>query len=154
MASHGRAEEAKLQSQCVIWLWNNYPQTRRLFFQVENEGMRISSKALNEIVLSILKNIGRPMQITIECNKIIDMCKHGNSIAGAQAKAMGLISGVSDCLFMWKGKTYCFEFKTTIGRQSDNQMEWQQLVENNGFEYIIIRDFEFFCSKIRLILGH
>lgn len=152
MASHGKAEEAKLQSQCVIWLWNNYPQTRGLFFQVENEGMRISSKALSEEILFIQKNITNPTQISLACRRVMEMCKFGNSIAGAQAKAMGLVSGVSDCLFMWKSKTYCFEFKTETGRQSENQVNWQNLIEKNNFEYILIRNFESFSSKIRLIL--
>lgn len=32
--------EIQLQSQCFTWLWNYYPQTRRLFFHVPNGGQR------------------------------------------------------------------------------------------------------------------
>jgi hypothetical protein len=31
-------EEARLQAKCFIWCWNEYPETRRLLFHVENEG--------------------------------------------------------------------------------------------------------------------
>lgn len=32
--------EIQLQTSCFTWLWNNYPQTRRLFFHVPNGGNR------------------------------------------------------------------------------------------------------------------
>ena len=28
--------ESKIQSECVKWLWNNYPETRGLFFEINN----------------------------------------------------------------------------------------------------------------------
>ena len=28
--------EAQIQSECVTWLWNTYPETRGLFFAVQN----------------------------------------------------------------------------------------------------------------------
>lgn len=34
--SQGRAEEAKLQSSCVFWLWNAYPETRKHFILIDN----------------------------------------------------------------------------------------------------------------------
>lgn len=34
--ARGRSEEFRLQSECVKWLWNNHPQTRRCFVLVEN----------------------------------------------------------------------------------------------------------------------
>ena len=34
--SRGNANEAKLQSKCVVWLWNERPQTRMCFVLVDN----------------------------------------------------------------------------------------------------------------------
>lgn len=33
---HG-SPEAKIQTECFVWAWNNYPETRKLFFHVANE---------------------------------------------------------------------------------------------------------------------
>ena len=52
-----------------------------------------------------------------------------------QRKAVGLISGVADCLFIWRGSLYCFEFKTSKGRQSPAQIEWQVKVNQQGINY-------------------
>lgn len=152
MASHGKAEEAKLQSQCVVWLWNNYPETRGLFFSVENEGARISASMVKQEALFIQQNLSRPQNILQSCRKLLEMCNNGNAVAGAQAKAMGVTSGVSDCLFMWKGETYAFEFKTLIGRQSEKQLWWQAQIESNDFKYFIVRNFDGFCKIIKAIL--
>ena len=34
--SRGKAEEARLQAKCVIWLWNERPQTRSCFILIDN----------------------------------------------------------------------------------------------------------------------
>jgi hypothetical protein len=69
-----------------------------------------------------------------------------------QRKAVGLIPGVSDCLFIWRGRTYCFEFKTPTGRQSQAQIEWQRKVTYQGMDYYIIRSLEQFQSNMNEIL--
>jgi len=70
-----------------------------------------------------------------------------------QRKAVGLISGVSDCLFIWRGSLYCFEFKTEIGRQSQAQIEWQGKVNQQGINYYLIRSLEQFKFSIVDILN-
>lgn len=153
MASHGKADEAKLQSQCVIWLWNNFPETRGLFFAVENEGSRLSSKLIKDAMLYIQENVTRPASVINKCREVVNMCIKGNPVAGAQAKSMGVTTGVSDCLFMWNKTVYCFEFKTEIGRQSDKQIEWQKTVEKNNYQYFIIRNFDNFQKIINEIIS-
>lgn len=69
-----------------------------------------------------------------------------------QRRALGLISGVSDCLFIWGGRTYCFEFKTPTGHQSPTQIEWQHKVERQGMDYYIIRSLEQFQTNMSEIL--
>lgn len=61
---------------------------------------------------------------------------------GANRKALGLVSGVSDCIFIWKNKIYCVEFKTEIGKQSPRQRWWQDLIEKQGATYVILRSFD------------
>jgi len=38
-----RQPEAKIQASAVLWLWNNYPETRGLFIHIPNEGNRASA---------------------------------------------------------------------------------------------------------------
>jgi len=65
-----------------------------------------------------------------------------------QRKALGLISGVSDCLFVWRGTLYCFEFKTESGRQSTAQIEWQTKVNQQGINYYVVRSVDEFKKII------
>lgn len=69
-----------------------------------------------------------------------------------QRKSLGLISGVSDCLFIWNGKIYCFEFKTEKGRQSPAQIEWQNKVTKQGVPYFVVRSLDEFKQLIEVIL--
>lgn len=76
-----------------------------------------------------------------------------SKIEGRLFKETGLVAGVSDMLFMFKGNTYCFELKTVIGFQSEKQIEWQKVIESQGFNYFIIRDSSLFKSIIKSIIG-
>lgn len=67
-------------------------------------------------------------------------------------KATGVVSGVSDLIFLWKGRAYFLELKTEKGRQSAAQIEWQQVVEKHGFDYFIIRDLDTFKATINNIM--
>lgn len=145
-----RTDEAKLQSKCVLYMWNEKPKTRMLFFQVKNEGARVSTTIIREHVNNILKN---PHQGNIVkcCNAILEHLR-GNAVTGGLDRAMGVVSGVSDCILIWNGTAHCFEFKTEKGKQSDTQIEFQKKVENEGVSYYIIRSFEQFEGIISIIM--
>ena len=38
--------EMRIQSACVAWFWNTYPQYRELYFCVPNENARVDSNAI------------------------------------------------------------------------------------------------------------
>ena len=65
---------------------------------------------------------------------------------------MGVVSGVADLLFIYKGKLYAFELKTDIGTQSDKQIWWQGVVTKHGVTYYIVRSEEEFFSFFDKIL--
>lgn len=72
-----------------------------------------------------------------------------NAIATMQAKAMGLMAGVSDTiLILPNGKIVFCEFKDAKGLQSERQKDFEKLVTSHGYEYWLIRDFETFKSKV------
>jgi hypothetical protein len=57
----------------------------------------------------------------------------------------GLLKGVSDLIIVLPGRVCFIECKTEKGRQSPEQIEFEQTVTNLGFEYYLVRskkDFE------------
>ena len=72
-----------------------------------------------------------------------------NAIDGMRRKAMGAIPGVADTMFLHNGKVYFLEFKTPKGRQSKVQIEWESLVSQHGFIYVVIRSEEQFRDLIK-----
>ena len=66
-------------------------------------------------------------------------------------KGEGVVSGVSDMLLLVPNTHYhalCIEMKTETGRQSLNQKAWQQMVEEVGYMYVVVRSFEQFKEVV------
>lgn len=65
---------------------------------------------------------------------------------GARNKAKGVVSGVADYICLIKGKDgqngLCIEFKTETGVQSPNQIDFEEKVKGQGFEYRIAKSTE------------
>ena len=73
-----------------------------------------------------------------------------NKIAMMQAKAMGLVSGVSDTIIILPNGNIIFcEFKDSTGIQSEKQKEFESIITNLGFEYKIIRSLQDFKTWIQ-----
>lgn len=65
-----------------------------------------------------------------------------NIIEGANLKRQGVKAGVSDVIVLIPKKGYaslCLEFKTKIGRQSDEQKKFQRQAEGCKSKYVIVR---------------
>lgn len=68
-----------------------------------------------------------------------------NRIDGARLKAMGMVAGVSDLLFLAPdGQVFAIEVKTDSGRQQPVQKQWQEKVEAIGINYVIVRSVDEF----------
>lgn len=63
-------------------------------------------------------------------------------------KSIGLLSGASDLIVLMPNRCIFVEVKTRIGRQSDNQKEFETRVKDLGFEYYLIRSLEDFKEAI------
>ena len=71
-----------------------------------------------------------------------------NAIDGARLKAMGMVAGVADMTFLYQGRAIFLEFKTSTGRQSQAQKDWQKTIESQGFEYHVVRSLDEFRTII------
>lgn len=123
-------EEADLQTACVSWFRTQYPNYYMLL---------ISS--LNGAHLQ-----GNATQRAIKWNRL---------------KQQGAVSGVADLQLLvakQRGVTFVypdyyhgcfFELKTTKGKQSPAQAEFQKQVVAQGYEYVIIKDIESFIKKVK-----
>ena len=70
-------------------------------------------------------------------------------------KATGQTKGVSDLIFLFNDKAYLIEMKTVKGVHSKVQKEWQKKVEEQGFDYFLVRgDFDRFKQIIKNIVGY
>ena len=73
-----------------------------------------------------------------------------NKIQGNQNKSLGLIKGRSDMVYYKNGKATMLEIKTDTGKQSQAQKEWETIIKNAGFDYVILRslqDFKDFLNE-------
>lgn len=64
------------------------------------------------------------------------------------AKPMGLLKGASDIIIVINGKVLFIEFKSDTGTLTREQKTFQHKVEQNGFNYFIIRDITTFKNVI------
>lgn len=78
-------------------------------------------------------------------NKLLLAVPNGGSrniIEAKNLKAQGIKSGVSDVLLLISKKGFsclCLEFKTPVGKQSDEQIEFEKQAEKVGNKYVVVR---------------
>ena len=78
-------------------------------------------------------------------NKLLFAVPNGGSrniIEAKNLKAQGVKSGVSDVLLLIPRKGFsclCMEFKTPVGKQSDEQIAFQYQSEKEGNKYVVVR---------------
>ena len=71
-----------------------------------------------------------------------------NRVQGAILKAMGMVAGVSDLLWLHKGKLICIELKIEGGKQSKAQKQWELIIKQHKASYYIVKSLEQFQTLI------
>lgn len=71
-----------------------------------------------------------------------------NKIDGNRNKAMGVQPGRADFTFYYKGSAYFIELKLPGEKQSTHQIEWQNKLWIQGFDYFLIYSFDEFKETI------
>lgn len=64
--------------------------------------------------------------------------------------ATGLFSGVSDLIVIHFGEILFIEIKTEVGKQSDKQKDFENIVSSHNFKYYLIRSLDEFKKIISL----
>lgn len=67
-----------------------------------------------------------------------------------QLKASGMVPGIPDCIFLWQGRGYGFEFKTDVGRLSDAQVKVHAAWQGHAPVYVVrtLEDFKAIVLEI------
>jgi hypothetical protein len=74
-----------------------------------------------------------------------------NLVTASIMKREGVLAGVADLFLAYPSKGFhglWIEMKTTKGRQSPEQKQFQFLMECNGYEYVVCHSFDEFRSEI------
>ena len=79
-----------------------------------------------------------------------------NRITGAILKAEGVTAGAPD-LFLFESRLNChglaIEMKTSKGKQSPSQRNFQKVIEKAGYKYVVARSFVEFKNEVELYLN-
>ncbi len=78
----------------------------------------------------------------------------GSRTEGAIKKALGVVAGVSDFVYIHYVLIYFIELKTEIGVQEIEQIDFEKKVIERGHTYLIIRSFEEFQSFFIKLYGY
>ncbi len=71
---------------------------------------------------------------------------------GARFKRMGVQAGFPDLVLLVASQGFhalFIELKTRTGRQQDTQKEYQRLVEEQGYRYVVVRSLEQFIEEVK-----
>lgn len=75
-----------------------------------------------------------------------------NKATAGKMKEEGVLAGVADLILLLPNRTchaLCIEMKTRTGRQAETQREWQRLIEQDGYKYVVCRSIEDFMAVIQ-----
>lgn len=76
-----------------------------------------------------------------------------NVIEAVNMKRTGTVAGVSDLIVLANNaKAFFVEVKTNKGKLSESQMDFKKLVENKGFNYLLVRSFADFQKQYEAIV--
>lgn len=76
-----------------------------------------------------------------------------NLIEATRLKAAGVVAGIPDMVFHFKGKTWFFEFKDAKGKLSYDQVKIHDQMRSQGFIVWIVRTVEHFQELIGQIIN-
>lgn len=79
--------------------------------------------------------------------------KAKNIIEGNKMKALGVVSGIPDLVFVFDGKPFGIEMKTEIGTLSPSQKDIHAKWTKNGAKIYICRSFVQFQEIIKEIIS-
>lgn len=116
----------KLQYNCFTWLWNNHQELRQLFWGTFNDIKQVEK---------IIGSVGNKRQIIL-----------------SHMKSLGMVKGILDFMFYYKGVLHVMDFKVGKDKLSKEQKTFITQVESQGGKGYEVRSFEEFQKIILNII--
>ena len=129
-----KQEEHNLQCACVKWFAYQHPELQGLLFAVPNGGARSKATAGKLKAEGVVAGVA---DLILLVPKFI--------VVHAENNADGVECHV-DLATLTCG--LCIEMKTSKGRQSPEQKEWQAKVEAHGYKYAVCHSLDEFINTI------
>ena len=123
-------QESNLQQACVRFFRTQFPQYSKLLIAIPNHAV-LSGDAIQRA--RQWKRLEAEGAVTGAADLMLIKPKIDVHQLGIDIESHG-------CLF---------ELKTSKGKQSPQQKEFQKQVEAQGYEYVIIKDIESFIKKVK-----
>lgn len=124
----------QLQSACFVWLWNTRPDLRGTFWGTFND------------IKQVEKLIGALMKI-----KLSDTVRRAIL---SKMKGLGMVKGLVDFIFYYKGVLYVMDFKIGPDKLSPEQKDFIKAIETQGGRGMEIRDLEQFKNIIYEVVNN
>lgn len=139
--------EERIQADLFKKVWNDLPQTRRLFFHVSNELPNDNIWVIT-MLHKFLGKIGLKFSLDSAIKYIKSLQKERVAQFLAKRRAIGVVSGEPDMILIWAGKAYGFELKTDTGTVSESQVACHQAWQSQLTPVFVIRSVEEGYNKI------
>lgn len=137
----------RIQEKMYEYLWNYHPETRRTFWHTPNE---ISQDYFLEMQIKEKYN-GRVIPIWLIA--AFKECKTRYKRLLNRRASIGVLSGVTDLVWYWKGKLYMFDIKIGTDKISDNQRKFIEACTAQGGEFYEINSTEQGIQIIKQIIS-
>lgn len=128
-----------IQQKVFEYLWNNYPQSRRCFWHTPNE--LTPDNYVQQRIESELKQDKKKFVPTWIIN-ILREWQQRFIIKLSKRKSIGVLAGVTDLVFYWKGTLYMFDIKIGSDCLSDAQKAFILANEAQGGKFYEIGSIE------------
>ena len=138
-----KESEDHIQQECLVWYNLEYctlaKNPRGVCYSIPNEGaMQMGREIMGQLKGKVSDLVMKIIQKT-------------TGIMTHRLKLTGMKEGVSDThIILPNGKILFIEFKTSTGYQSKEQKDFQQVIENLGHTYLLVRNLKEFQYYIRL----
>jgi hypothetical protein len=77
---------------------------------------------------------------------------HRNAREASIMKQEGITKGVADLILLIPNKQFhalCIEMKTINNKQTITQIQWQTIVQQHGYKYIVCHSFDEFYTEVK-----
>lgn len=74
-----------------------------------------------------------------------------DTVTGAKLKAEGALAGVADLILLKSNRFYgalLIEMKTMKGIQSEEQINWESKITQDGYKYVVCRSLDDFIREV------